>query len=114
MVVGADAVINPMLFNATATLQVKTATADAMGGQGETWAAVAAFTAKPVMLKSIMAERRPMDEKNTFIYTHKIYCPNYAAISEHTHRLAVGSIVYEIMSSEYIDEHWEVTTRATA
>jgi len=90
---------------------VATRVADAMGGQSETWADVANATAVPVLLKSIMAERRPMDDKKMFVYTHKIYCPNYAAISESDQRIVIGGAVHEIITADYIDGHWEITTK---
>jgi len=103
--------INPMLFNATMTVQLATRSTDSMGGESETWANVADATDVPVLVKPIMAERRPLDDKKAFVYTHKIYAPNYATISESDHQILIGGTVHEIITADFTDDHWEITTK---
>uniref|UniRef100_A0A6M3LIG9 Putative head-tail joining protein n=1 Tax=viral metagenome TaxID=1070528 RepID=A0A6M3LIG9_9ZZZZ len=83
--------ISSGLLNHTLTLQTFTSADDGMGGMVDTWTDSGTFRAR---ISPLTSQERLMQDKNTNVTTHKIYCDNMAVSPKD--RIKWGNYYFEI------------------
>ena len=101
--------ISSGLLNQTLTLQSVTITDDGMGGQSEVWADIGSFRGR---ISPLTAQERLLQNKETMLTTHRIYCDNMTVTPEN--RIKWGTYYFEIIgitNPSEIYHHLEINVR---
>jgi len=84
-------------YNAQFALKARTLTADAMGNETASEAAVAGYTAVPCYLQALPVREVEVDGKLVHVTLKAVYCNVAASVVTTDHFLTISSVDYEIV-----------------